>query len=534
MRLGAFLDAFERLGGYRAHGLPGLTEYIVEVLGLSPRWCFDAIRLHRRLTHLTHIATALEQGTVGWSMAEALARTTLPGREGEALARSREATVREVLGRDPGAEAITTLDVRVAKDDVKAYEATRMLVRGLTGSADDMTTIEAMAAETWGRLRPEAARQVAGRLLALAPAPCDPVPPTARCPPNVAVRRPELGLPVVSMDDPGQLDEVMVDLANAIATRDVELGEAACVVMRHGTWRAMGYDSFATWCELWVGMSLPSVKKRMTLARRLGVLGEPLRQAIAEGRLGLERACLVARVATPHTIVAWLARAGRRSVKHLAEEIDVAVTLARLRGDAHPAAPPDDAEVAAVHEVEREVLDGGLTSTAPGADGSMSGETPDADPPVDAQAVSDDPPSDVLLKVAVPTEVAQLWRALEEVHEAESLPGSFVAFACTSVWAAWPHEPSTVAYQDVYRRDRWRCASPWCKRTDLTPHHIVFRSQGGRDAPDNLVTLCTRCHLDLVHGGHLRVEGTADRLVWVARDTTVLGRARRPTERAAA
>jgi hypothetical protein len=39
----------------------------------------------------------------------------------------------------------------------------------------------------------------------------------------------------------------------------------------------------------------------------------------------------------------------------------------------------------------------------------------------------------------------------------------------------------------------------------LTPHHIVYRSQGGTDDLDNLVTLCMKCHDD-VHGGRLKVE----------------------------
>lgn len=32
----------------------------------------------------------------------------------------------------------------------------------------------------------------------------------------------------------------------------------------------------------------------------------------------------------------------------------------------------------------------------------------------------------------------------------------------------------------------------------LDPHHVLRRSQGGQDTPDNLVTLC-RAHHDQVH-----------------------------------
>ncbi len=52
----------------------------------------------------------------------------------------------------------------------------------------------------------------------------------------------------------------------------------------------------------------------------------------------------------------------------------------------------------------------------------------------------------------------------------------------------------------------------------MTPHHIRFRSRGGGDEPSNLVSLCDKCHLSLVHGGHLTVTGLAPHaLDWSAR-----------------
>lgn len=47
--------------------------------------------------------------------------------------------------------------------------------------------------------------------------------------------------------------------------------------------------------------------------------------------------------------------------------------------------------------------------------------------------------------------------------------------------------------REVYRRDGWRCAL--CDDTRrLQIHHVVPRSQGGSDFPENLITLCMRCH----------------------------------------
>jgi 5-methylcytosine-specific restriction endonuclease McrA len=58
--------------------------------------------------------------------------------------------------------------------------------------------------------------------------------------------------------------------------------------------------------------------------------------------------------------------------------------------------------------------------------------------------------------------------------------------------------------QAMYRRDNWRCRH--CNSShNLTPHHIVFQSQGGTDDLDNLVTLCIVCH-NAVHDGNLSVK----------------------------
>jgi len=40
------------------------------------------------------------------------------------------------------------------------------------------------------------------------------------------------------------------------------------------------------------------------------------------------------------------------------------------------------------------------------------------------------------------------------------------------------------------------------QRPGMDAHHRVYRSQGGSDAPDNLMWLCRPCHRDL-HEGRL-------------------------------
>jgi 5-methylcytosine-specific restriction endonuclease McrA len=47
--------------------------------------------------------------------------------------------------------------------------------------------------------------------------------------------------------------------------------------------------------------------------------------------------------------------------------------------------------------------------------------------------------------------------------------------------------------QRALQRDAWRCQG--CgTRTNLEVHHQEFRSQGGEDSEQNLITLCVACH----------------------------------------
>lgn len=55
----------------------------------------------------------------------------------------------------------------------------------------------------------------------------------------------------------------------------------------------------------------------------------------------------------------------------------------------------------------------------------------------------------------------------------------------------------------ILHRDNHQCQNPNCKNKDKNPilelHHIIFRSNGGTDAPNNLITLCNKCHTSPNH-----------------------------------
>ncbi len=58
--------------------------------------------------------------------------------------------------------------------------------------------------------------------------------------------------------------------------------------------------------------------------------------------------------------------------------------------------------------------------------------------------------------------------------------------------------------QFVFYRDSWHCRNCF-NSNGLDPHHVIYRSAGGKDTADNLLTLCRKCHDD-IHAGRLRLE----------------------------
>ena len=59
----------------------------------------------------------------------------------------------------------------------------------------------------------------------------------------------------------------------------------------------------------------------------------------------------------------------------------------------------------------------------------------------------------------------------------------------------------------VLNRDKYTCQHCKTKQGTLEVHHIIFRSNGGSDEPDNLITLCRNCHREL-HLGKISLKNT--------------------------
>ena len=201
--------------------------------------------------------------------------------------------------------------------------------------------------------------------------------------------------------------------------------------------------------------------------------------------------------------------------------------------------PPSEETMQALAALESRVVSGALFRAA--REGQMSAGGREAHEGQTSAGVrrSVAPHSGrVTLRFQVSAEARRYYRWLERFFARFAPAGlSFFGFLCQALLDAWQHAlGSTAEYAQLYARDRYRCRSPVCGRRDVTPHHLRFRSQGGDDSLENLVSLCVWCHLEGIHGGRLRASPPASDIDWTlgrTGHTRVRGRLRTRLEDAA-
>jgi len=535
----AIADGIERLdsfGGFEKLGFPSVDAYARERLGRSGRWVGDARTLNRRLAAWPALKEAFLSGRLSASKVELLARHLTrfgPGDgldEREVIAMAETMTVRELRVRLGNAEVAKAGDEprrwvqltrHVDRVDAVAFEGVICLL-GALGETARSAAIEGLLAEGLTTLlnRTELAVDLVNRVGE--PSPTDPV--AGRSPDTDIGLTPDHAATLGTLDEPPYIDPTVTDLAiidielRALARdlmrRDLRMGELAIlaealrVPSTHGHRTTTADDYYRDV----LGVAPSSMAARIALARRVERLPR-LRSAIEDGAIGFETATLLARIARPSTEVAWLALADTLTTKLFREQVDAAELDARVNGMPLDALmPPTPTQVEDARELERRVM----TIV-------FEGEIGCAEEGVSPMSVSEPEPGPMLgnvpLRLTLPEDLASFWCDLEVLHADAGYPcESFVAFLVRATLDTWRCHTRLPAYGDIYLRDRFRCQSPVCRSRNCTPHHIVFRSQGGGDHPSNLVALCDRCHLSLVHGGHLRVTGLApDALLWDAR-----------------
>ncbi len=255
----------------------------------------------------------------------------------------------------------------------------------------------------------------------------------------------------VGSADPYEVLDSLACLVRGRAGEDERLGRACLLVRRFGTWR-LGFPSFDAWCAERLGLAPSTVRQRIALERRMQELPE-LRGALRAGRLSYEQARLVARVATAEDLAARIEEAAATTCVAYRRALEGAAHRQMWRaGELRAVVPGEvDALLADALRAARAVAGGGLT------------------------------PGEALVALAVHfvrTWKGEVARRIRATHR-------------------------------VILRDGGFCQVPGCSRAADHVHHVVRRSAGGPLEPWNELSLCAVHHLRGVHGGTIRIAGTA-------------------------
>jgi 5-methylcytosine-specific restriction endonuclease McrA len=312
------------------------------------------------------------------------------------------------------------------------------------------------------------------------------------------------GLPAAAVD--AALREALATLDRARECAALWFGE----VVRRGLYRDLGYASAHQYASEALGFSRNRTNQFLRLASELERLPR-LREAVADGSVGWTKAQQVARVATPRTEAAWVARAQDSSREELALAIKArrrksAPGLAELcmsSAVVHEEALPtvlsfrlsalDLARYEALVEsikkqglvrpeaTREEVL---LAALANLAEGEAVRRRTDATP---YQVVVYECEQCKQARVVTNTGDRVLAAAERAVVEENAIvldPGKNAR-----------QTVSPALRRAVLARDQHRCRAPGCgSRKYLEVHHVIPREQGGPHTAANLVTLCSRCH----------------------------------------
>jgi hypothetical protein len=261
--------------------------------------------------------------------------------------------------------------------------------------------------------------------------------------------------------DPFRLDAELRRLLGMRRGWDELVGHLGMLLIYLGLWRDMKFASLEHYCTERLGMGERALEQRAWLTRRLYSL-PALRRALREGRLGYEKARLVARVADDRSAEEWIRKA----------EGNTCIALRR--------------EMAAREEAE-------------------------------ARQMCASRKLDLRMPRRVVLLVGAAIRAVRKVEGRWLSPGACLVRVAEHFIETWKpllggRKPRRAKVRD---RDEGFCQVPGCSRVATQVHHIRHRSQGGGEEPENLVSLCAPHHLHGIHRGWMKVGGRApDALVW--------------------
>jgi hypothetical protein len=485
LAVGEGLCALEDRDALMDLGFSRMTDYAREKLGLPATTARDKAKLARGLKTRPFLRQAVRSGKLSPRKALEVLRVARGDGEKPWLLLAGALSVRELrkavaraLGRPiegtapalPDEERWKMLSLALEPEDRAVVEEALRLAGELLGrGAPTWQRLEAIAQEFLGSHPVELGEDEQGG------------PPKAHIPPEELERALEIesngwdwleavepvAAPELLEMEPEALDARLMDLIEKRESWDEIFGVLALGFVQRKLAPKLGFAGLGQYLKERLGMGRRAFEQRVWLERRMEELPQ-LRYAFERGEVSYEKARLVAGVADFDSVNEWIRRAGGMTCA----DLELAVEGAR------------DAQACARGRFEARVPEqvAGLLNAALRAAAQASSE------PLD--------PAGCLVRLAR--------------HFVET-------------WGPLLRRRSTPARR-VMERDGWRCKAPGCTRPSAQGHHIVFSSQGGGDDPGNRAALCAPHHLRGIHGGRLRVSGTApDRLVWELRSGAPFG-----------
>ena len=457
--IGEGLDLLARTGGDVRLGYSGVVDLACERLGLPVDQARRLRRNAARLRSRPLLREAVLRGEVTSRKAEVVMRAAVGADEAYWVERARADTVRRLeaavrSGPEPEARDFHRLRIGLPPEKAKVVEVALEMAGILAGPTTPLwRRLEAIAMEFLSSHPVDPGERMAPRPPPVPPAgwgpPPAPPPDVACGAPSVPGSPPDLacGLP----SDPYEVLDRLARLLGERAAQDEHLGRACLLLRRTGAFRRLGYVRFDEYCADRLGLAPSTVRQRMALERRMQEL-PALREAVRSGRLSYEQARLVARVATPSDVAARIEEAAARTCIAYRRELEEEDHRQMWRAGELRAMVPD--EVCSL-----------LEDAIRAARAAVRGLTP----------------GEALVEVAL--HFIRTWK--------------------------WEIERLVRAADRVILRDGALCQVPGCSRPAAHVHHVVFRSAGGAREPGNETSLCAVHHLRGVHGGNLRITGTA-------------------------
>jgi hypothetical protein len=475
---------WERLGFARS------SDYARERLGLSARSLQDLARVDALLEPLPLLEVALVSGALTWTKVRLLARVAKPDDEGRWIAFARGITSRQ-LAREVREIDLGAARVSLETDEDGAFEERRASLR--VACTPDVQHrwyfVRQLARRVAGEPVPpwQALENVAAEVLSAVPLEVQPeeLPPVSPAPKPASGCSAEgpgeerwpggekdasgelpsfLRSLVAGLDDadPFDLDARLRRAVGLEQRLDAELGEHLLQRTRRPS--LAGAPRLDRHAREALGIS-PRKARGLLRVARVGRRIPALRDAWRAGRISWAQAQAIvpALLEEPARAEAWIERARRTTVRRLEEEAEAA---------------------------------GAEKARQAGAQASRSGESRHLQWTGPADAIA-------LMRATLCT----VRRRFGLGSDGEAL-GAMLDHAIL----AWGGNRPVRKAWSLFERDGWRCRVPGCtSHRELHDHHIVFRSAGGGDEPENRVTLCAFHHLRGVHGGRpsVRVGGRA-------------------------